>query len=338
MIAYVYLITLLITFYFTYTLLYSIYYPSSDLNRLDRTDNNGTSINIIPKKGLIIQLHNYHNEYIGIAIEYFIKMKYEIYIYQTPYNKEWITFFKANYIGFPIYITENLKETYDYVFYTTLTEMYQIKYLSDNIGGIIYKNISNDSLHKFNKIDMFSLSSSVNGTKIKNYFNLNKQILRSKQYKNNFYPESEYFIISDLDEKEKINDSINHILNLSLITTIFSQQKKKCLITSKHKDSSIINRMFNATTYLYKSNVIIHNEINVTDLIKCFMYKKIILIDSDQIIFSPVLYLAASFNTPIYLNNKVYKKYPEYEEFNFIPYKSDEHLYELLEQSPTNFV
>jgi len=336
--AYIYLVILLVSFYVTYKLLINTYRQESE-SRLNRLNKKGKVINIHPKKALIIQLKNYHHEYIGIVIEYLLELNYnEIYIYETPQNKEWIEFFKSNKYGYPIYTTNSTGVEYDYVFYITLSEMYQTSIISNKKGGIIDGMIDKTKNKLNSEIEIFSLLSNNFGKKIKNYFNFNREILTLNKYRNNFYPEIEYFVINDMDHKEKIHDSISHILNLSLLSSFFANNNKKCLLTSKYKDSSSINYIFNSTTYLYNSNITIHNEIKITDLIKCFLYKKIILIDNDENnnILPSVLYLATSFNTPIYLSQNLYNKFPEYREFNLIPYSSDEHLYDLLKHSPIN--
>lgn len=307
------------------------------------------------KKGIIVEISAIHYEYIGIAIEYFLKNGYESVDLYLPnqlleYGNEWITFFTINYkFKIKLNLVEKCRGKYDYAFYITLLDEPKLFVDSYRYGGIIYDNSENTLKYMINNkhIDQFSITPLIQSEKyIMKYFIAELTLKVNPMYINNYYPEVNYFIVDDSENP----------MNISKIKNIFTKLNKKWIYISKNKPTDLYTQVSNVLTpYLKSQNEMLSSYLNTpstilssfvssnmiesfnihpTALIKCFLYKKCIYLPNTiSNNTSRLFYLGASFNTPFYLPSTILDKYPEYNNFKFIPFNTDDNLFYLLEQN-----
>jgi len=357
---YLFTISILIGLYVFSRLINNDYLTWSKIKSVDDTQ----SIIVEPKpkyikKGIIIELNNIHYEYIGIAIEYFLKNEYESVDLYLPKHllensNEWINFFTTNYkFKIKLNLVEKFICKYDYAFYITLLDEPKLYVDAYKYGGILYENSENTLKYMLNNkhIDQFSMTPLIQTDKyIMNYFSVDLTIKVNPMYVNNYYPEINYFILDDNENP----------MNISKIKEIFTKLNKKWLYISKKKSIYLYTQVSDVLTPYFKS----HNEIwasylntpstilssfintNITEiinihptaLIKCFLHKKCIYLpdktnSKNQHITSRLFQLGASFNTPFYLPKTILDNYPEYNNFKFIPFNTDNNLFYLLESN-----
>ena len=288
----------------------------------------------ILRRCIMIELSDYHYEYIGIALEYLIRNRYDIIELYLPgkhisNNEEWITFFKNNYYKYEIKIVDTINGKYDYAFFTTMIYQNKIHVDANKFGGIIHNNDNESIKYMYdysnsNIFDFFSISPLIKNTVILNTFGLRFNIKLNPLYENNFYSDIDYFMVGDINK-----------LDLDALKNIFNKINKKCLFISKYrKDNFLVKTKKSIIDYFYESNVIELMDVHPNDLIKCFTYKKGIFIpkanDYNTSKSSRMIHLSVSFNTRLYLPTNIYNIYPMYHSFDFISYDSIPKLVELL--------
>jgi hypothetical protein len=285
---------------------------------------------ISKNKALIIENNNYHYECLGIGIE-FLSTKYsDIDVYLKHYNesddaKKWFAFFEENYknkinLNLISCINYNYSD-YEHIFNTTLITA-DHKIYSQKYSGLIHCNNCDkeniDFIIKYKDYDAYSLSSLIKYVPvIKSYFTLYPNNIHS--YNNDFFPDINYFIVTSYAQ-----------INFNNLNNILLLLDKKLIYSSR-----------SIPKFEY-SNILPHENIDTNNLIKCLLYKKIIFYVKDDSHFyldrtSGILHLASSFNTPIYIPRKLYNLYPQYHNFNFIPFNSDDHLISLLRYNYNNY-
>lgn len=312
-----------ILFIFIFIFIFLLFIHIKYFNDYKLNCNNYKSMN----KALIIENNNYHYECLGIGIE-FLSTKYtNIDVYLKYYNesddaKKWFTFFVENYKNkINLNLISCINSDYEYIFNTTLITT-DHKIYSQKYGGLIHCNNCDEEnanfIIKYNNYDAYSLSKLIKYVPvIKNYFTLYHNNLHS--YNNDFFPNINYFIITSYPQV-----NFNNLNNILLLLD------KKIIYSSR------------SIPEIEYSNILLHQNIDTNNLIKCLLYKKIIFyIKNDSNFYldrtSGILHLAISFNTPIYIPRKLYNIYPEYHNFNFIPFDSDNHLISLLRYNYNNY-
>ena len=355
---YIFTLSILIGFYVFSRLINNDNLTWSKIKPIDDTQ----SVIVQPKpkyikKGIIVEINTVHYEYIGIAVEYFIKNGYESVDLYLPkhlldYSDEWINFFTINYaFKIKLNLVEKFRGKYDYAFYITLLDEPKLFVDAYKYGGIIYDDSENTLKYMLNNkhVDQFSMTPLVQSSKyIMNYFHVDLSVKVNPMYINNYYPEVNYFIVDDSENP----------MNISKIKEIFTKLNKKWLYISKNKSTDLYTQVSDVLTPYFKS----HNEmlssylntpstilssfinthmiesinIHPTALIKCFLYKKCIYLpnttnNKNQYKTSRLFQLGASFNTPFYLPKNIKDNYNEYNNFKFISFNTDDNLFHLLE-------
>ena len=264
-------------------------------------------------RSLIIELVPWHYECIGMAVEYLLSNytqdTIDLYIPNILYyDKDIIDFFIDNYKDIiHISVVNELFNEYNSIFFLTSDSYDKInlpcKY--NSIGGIAHDTdyLIKDKNAENLTIRYMDTSRRYIPFHFRLLINKEKYISMASISKYNYI---KYFITGNLST-----------INLDRLQTLLESIRLTIICIYKRGNININN---------YK-NIIFLKDINIIDILYVFMTKTLIFYPYNNSIYETIcsasFHLAASFNTPALIPEKIYKNHNLKEYSNFISYNSD---------------